>query len=47
MRWFWLLHVIFCKPADSGLDDRASTSEEAKAQFETAWRQWLGVGEAA
>ena len=27
--------------------DRVSTLEEAKAQFETAWRQWAGVGEAA
>ena len=27
--------------------DKVATLEEAKAQFETAWRQWLGVGEAA
>ena len=36
MRWFWPL-----QPADMRTDDHAATFDAAKAQFETAWRQWL------
>jgi hypothetical protein len=41
MRWFWSLHGIFGKPADMRTDGHAATLDEAKAQFEAAWRQWL------
>ena len=37
LRWFWSFTVT-CPMTRS---DRVSTLEEAKAQFETAWRQWL------
>jgi hypothetical protein len=37
LRWFWSFTVI-CPMTRS---DRVPTLEEAKAQFETAWRQWL------
>ena len=40
-RWFWSLHGIFRKPADMRTDGHAATLDEAKAQFETAWRRWL------
>ena len=37
LRWFWSFTVT-CPMTRS---DRVSTLEEAKVQFETAWRQWL------
>ena len=37
LRWFWSLTV----DPPMAHSDKASTLEEAKAQFETAWRQWL------
>jgi hypothetical protein len=37
LRWFWSFTVT-CPMTRS---DRVPTLEEAKAQFETAWRQWL------
>ena len=40
MRWFWSLHGILGKPADMRTDGHAPTLDEAKAQFEAAWR-WL------
>ena len=44
MRWFWPLHGIFGKPVDMRADGHAATLDQAKAQFETAWRQWLAWG---
>jgi hypothetical protein len=41
MRWFWPLPGIFGKPVDMRTDGHAATLDQAKAQFETAWRQWL------
>ena len=41
LRWFWSLHGIIGKPIDMRTDGRAPTLDEAKAQFEAAWRQWL------
>ena len=37
LRWFWSFTVT-CPMTHS---DRVSTLEGAKAQFETAWQQWL------
>ena len=41
LRWFWSLHGMFGKPPDIESEGRAATIEEAKAQFDTTWRQWL------
>ena len=41
LRWFWSLHGIVGKPLAMRTDGRAPTLDEAKAQFEAAWRQWL------
>jgi hypothetical protein len=41
LRWFWSLHGIVDKPLAMRTDGRAPTLDEAKAQFEAAWRQWL------
>ena len=41
MRRFWPLHGIFGKPVDMRTDGRAAMLDQAKAQFETAWRQWV------
>ena len=46
LRLFWVPHGIFSKPVDMRTGGHAAKLNEAKAQFETAWRQWL-VGEAA
>ena len=40
LRWFWSF-IVTCLTRS----DRVSTLEEAKAQFETAWRQWLAWAE--
>ena len=41
MRWFWSGFGIFGKPVDLRTDGHAPTLDEAKAQFEAAWRRWL------
>ena len=41
LRWFWSLTV----DPPMARSDKVSTLEEAKAQFETAWRQWLAWAE--
>jgi hypothetical protein len=41
MRWFWSLYGVVGKPPKVHMNDHAPTIEEAKAQFEAAWRQWL------
>jgi hypothetical protein len=41
LRWFWSLTV----DPPMARSDRAPTLEEAKAQFETAWRRWLAWAE--
>ena len=41
MRWFWSLYGMFGVPAELRSDGQAATLDEAKAQFETAWRRWL------
>jgi hypothetical protein len=41
LSWFWSLHGIVGKPLAMRTDGRAPTLDEAKAQFEAAWRQWL------
>ena len=40
-RWFWSLRGILGKPADLRTDGHAATLDEAKVQFESAWRRWL------
>ena len=37
LRWFWSLTV----DPPMARSDKVATLEDAKAQFETAWRQWL------
>jgi hypothetical protein len=41
MRWFWTLYGVVGKPPKVHTNGHAATFEEAKAQFEAAWRQWL------
>jgi hypothetical protein len=41
MRWFWSLYGWLAEDADMRTDGRAPTLDEAKAQLEAAWRQWL------
>ena len=41
MRWFWSLYGMFGVPAELRSDGQAATLDEAKAQFKSAWRQWL------
>ena len=41
LRWFWSLTV----DPPMARSDKVATLEEAKAQFETAWRQWLAWAE--
>jgi hypothetical protein len=41
MRFFWTVFGIFGKPTDMRTDGHAPTLDEAKAQFEAAWRRWL------
>ena len=41
MRWFWSLHGVVGKPEGLRTGGNAPTLDEAKAQFETAWRRWL------
>ena len=33
--------IVFGKPADMRADGHAATLDEAEAQLEAAWRQWL------
>jgi hypothetical protein len=41
MRWFWSLYGMLGKPVDMHTNGHTATLDQAKAQFETAWRQWL------
>ena len=41
MRWFWSLYGMLGKPVDMDTNGHAATLDEAKAQFESTWRQWL------
>ena len=41
MRWFRSLYGMFGVPAELRSDGQTATLDEAKAQFETAWRRWL------
>ena len=41
MRWVWSLYGVVGKPSKVHLNGDAATLDEAKAQFETAWRRWL------
>ena len=41
MRWFRSLDGHLQQPAEMRTDGHAATLDEAKAQFEAAWRQWL------
>ena len=41
MRWFWSLYGVVGKPSKVHTNDHAPTLDEARAQFEAAWRQWL------
>jgi hypothetical protein len=41
MRCFWSLYGVVGKPPNVRMIDHAPTLEEAKAQFESAWKQWL------
>jgi hypothetical protein len=41
LRWFWSLAV----DPPMARSNKVATLEEAKAQFETAWRQWLAWAE--
>jgi hypothetical protein len=37
----WTLYGVVGKPPKVHTNGHAATFEEAKAQFEAAWRQWL------
>ena len=41
LRWFWSITVIGAHQAGIRTNGRAATLEEAKAQFETNYREWL------
>ena len=41
LRWFWSLHGIISKPLGHAHRRPRTTLEDAKDQFEAAWRQWL------
>jgi hypothetical protein len=41
LRWFWALNGMFGRPREIRDHGHAPTLDEAKAQFEAAWRQWL------
>jgi hypothetical protein len=41
MRWFWSLYGVVGRPPKGHMNGDAATLDEAKAQFEAAWRQWL------
>jgi hypothetical protein len=41
MRWFWSLYGMLGKPVDMRTNGHAATLDEAKAQLESTWRQWL------
>ena len=41
MRWFWSLYGVVGKPPKVQTNDHAPTLDEAKAQFEAAWKRWL------
>ena len=41
MRWFWSLYGVVGRPPKAHMNGDAATLDEAKAQFESAWRQWL------
>jgi hypothetical protein len=39
LRWFWALYAP-SKPGALRTDNRTATLDEAKAEFETSWKQW-------
>jgi hypothetical protein len=41
LRWFWALNGMFGRPREIKDNGHAPTLDEAKAQFEAAWQQWL------
>ena len=41
LRWFWALNGMFGRPREIRDHGHAPTLDEAKAQFEAAWQQWL------
>ena len=41
LRWFWALNGMFGRPREIRDHGHAPTFDEAKAQFEAAWQQWL------
>ena len=41
MRWFWSLYGVVGKLPSVHTNDQPATLEEAKAQLEAAWQQWL------
>ena len=41
VRWFWSLYGVVGRPPKAHMNGDAATLDEAKAQFESAWRQWL------
>jgi hypothetical protein len=45
LRWYWSLHGWLGEDADLRTNGRAPTLDEAKAQFESAWRKWLAWAE--
>jgi len=38
---FWTLYGVVGKPPNVHTNDHAPTLEEAKARFESGWKQWL------
>ena len=41
LRWFWALNGMFGRPWEIRDHGHAPTLDEAKAQLEAAWQQWL------
>jgi hypothetical protein len=41
LRWFWALNGMFGRPREIRDYGHAPTLDEAKAQLEAAWQQWL------
>jgi hypothetical protein len=44
-RWLWSLYGVVGRPPKVHMNGDAATLDEAKAQFEHAWRRWLARAE--
>jgi hypothetical protein len=43
LRWFWALHAP-SKPGTMRTSNQVATLDEAKAEFESSWKQWKAWG---